>query len=133
MKSAREGFTLIELLVVIAIIGLLATVVLAALGPQRKNARIAAMQASMKSLQTAMDLCMQDDVNLTAPAANVAVCASGSGSLTKYGTLPSTGSWTYSSADLTTSDGAYSVSAVAAAAGDNVTITCTQSGCTKTP
>lgn len=127
MKKKRNGFTLIELLVVIAIIGLLATVVLAALGPQRKNARIAAMQASMKGLQTAMDLCMQDDVNLNAPAANTAVCASGSGSLTKYGALPATGGWAYSSADLITGNGDYSVSAV----GDGVTITCTQSGCTK--
>lgn len=127
MKQIRKGFTLIELLVVIAIIGLLATVVLAALGPQRKNARIAAMQSSMRNLLTAMQLCTDEGVPLNAPAANVAVCASGAGFLTKYGVLPTTGGWSYSSADLITSDGDFSVSA----AGDGVTITCTQSGCIK--
>lgn len=127
MKNLQKGFTLIELLVVIAIIGLLATVVLAAIGPQRKNARIAAVQASMRNLLTAMQLCADEGTTLTTPAANAAVCA---GSLTSYGALPTTGGWTYptpSAADLDTSDGIFSIKA----AGDGVTITCTQSGCTK--
>jgi len=127
----KKGFTLIEMLVVVAIIGLLATVVMVALGPQRKTARITAMQASMRSLNTAMQLCVQDGVVLTAPAAGSVVCASGDGSLTKYGTLPTTGTWSYLYSDLdATTDGTFSISAT----GDGVIITCTQSGCaTKTP
>lgn len=125
--KASRGFTLIELLVVIAIIGLLASVVYASLGTARKKGRIAAVEASMHSAQTAALLCMDEGIALTAPSNNTVIC---SVSTSKYGALPIVGTWTYSSSDLTTSDGAFSFTASAPTAGDGKTITCTESGCT---
>lgn len=121
MKTKR-GFTLIELLVVIAIIGLLSSIVFASLSTARAKGRVAAVQGSMRSAQTAALLCMDDGTVLAAPAADAVVCA---GSLSKYASLPLTGSWTYASTDLITSDGNFSFSAT----GDSKTITCTESGC----
>ena len=126
MKKNPLGFTLIELLVVIAIIGLLATVVLAALGPQRKNARIAAAQSSMRNMLTAMQLCANDGIDLNNPVVGTKICASGDGSLTNWGALPS--GWTYGGGqDTSASDGTFSINAT----GDSATIICTQGGCTK--
>jgi prepilin-type N-terminal cleavage/methylation domain-containing protein len=48
----HKGFTLIELLVVIAIIGILATIIISSLSAARERARIAAIQQTLKGIQT---------------------------------------------------------------------------------
>jgi type II secretion system protein G len=58
-KKTQKGFTLIELLVVIAIIGLLASVVLVALGQSRQKAETAKAKSDFRSIGHALELYRQ--------------------------------------------------------------------------
>ena len=55
-KTGQKGFTLVELLVVIAIIGILAGIVLVAVGGARVRARNAQRMSSIRAVQTAMEM-----------------------------------------------------------------------------
>lgn len=57
----NRGFTLIELLVVVAIIGMLSSVVLAALGEARASARDSKRLSDLRQMQTALELYYQNN------------------------------------------------------------------------
>lgn len=60
-EKKDSGFTLIELLVVIAIIGILSSIVLAALGTSRAKARDAKRVAELRQFTTALELYKLDN------------------------------------------------------------------------
>ena len=56
MSRKTKAFTLIELLIVVVIIGILATLVILALGSMRKKAADAALKDSIKKTQDALEI-----------------------------------------------------------------------------
>ncbi len=51
--NSDEGFTLIELLIVVVVLGILAAIVVFALGDQTKDATVSACKADAKSVEVA--------------------------------------------------------------------------------
>ena len=73
--SYTKGFTLIELLTVISIIGLLASIVLVSLSSARVKAKVAASQAQMVQIRTAMESYLIAHDQLPPGAANCSSCS----------------------------------------------------------
>ncbi len=141
IKRKRSGYTLIELLVVIAIIGILSAVVLTSLGTARAKARVAAVQETLHSLQTAGHTCMNDAATINYPTETIdggatTLCL---GSAAQYGQLPA--GWIYcddaagtqSDTDCGNEVAAQTVTTFSVIAESNIdgqVVTCTESVCT---
>jgi prepilin-type N-terminal cleavage/methylation domain-containing protein len=73
----KSGFTLLELMVVITIVGLMATVVLAALASSRSSARDVARVQAVKEIQKSLELFRNANNNAYPCSTAMPACANG--------------------------------------------------------
>jgi len=84
MKKTQKGFTLIELLVVIAIIGLLSTLAIVSLNTARIKSRDTSRVATIKQMQSALEMYFNDKKTYP-PTADMAM-VNNSGTIATSGT-----------------------------------------------
>ncbi len=84
MKKTYRGFTFIEILVIVAIVALLVTVTIVSLMSAQNKATVNAYKTSMKSTQTALELCTGSGGTVRGGAPGDSLC----GGTEKYPKLP---------------------------------------------
>jgi prepilin-type N-terminal cleavage/methylation domain-containing protein len=125
-RAKSRGFTLIELLVVIAIIGILAVLVIVALGTARKKGRISKMKSDINSVNTMIGMYEDDTGDVpTVTITNALNLSALWPTLANYGKSPTSPSAGYRYWYSRTAAGIY----ILRGQGDGVTFECSDKGC----